>query len=204
MRAGVVHRRIFWTAGGVGGRRQRSRQILDPAARALSFLVRRPRDVVQVDRRESLDRLVHLVGERSRDVLEAAAIRLVIAHRTIVAAPPALQCVNNAAGLSAGSESPSHRAGPHRWAARTAHRLPCSSSARQLGASAEAARGYVRELRSKAPIAARCRSSAPEVLHVARSSTQRPACRSAGHGRRSGRTALALSHLRSCASSVSD
>ena len=91
MRAGVVHGRIFWTAGGVAGLRQRSRQILDPAARALSFLVRRPSDVVQVDRRESLDRLVHLVGERSRDVLEAAAIRLVIGHGTILAAPPVRQ-----------------------------------------------------------------------------------------------------------------
>ena len=105
MRAGGVHGRIFWTAGGVAGLRQRSRQILDPAARALSFLVRRPSDVVQVDRRESLDRLVHLVGERSRDLLEAAAIRLVIRHGTILAAPPALQCVNNAAGVSAGPES---------------------------------------------------------------------------------------------------
>src|SRR4051794_4818418 len=88
MRAGMVHRRIFWTAGGVAGRRQRSRQILDPAARALSFLVCRPSDLVQVERRESLDRLVHLVGERSRDVLEAAAIRLVIGHDTILAADP--------------------------------------------------------------------------------------------------------------------
>src|SRR4051794_20404006 len=88
MRAGMVHRRIFWTAGGVAGRRQRSRQILDPAARALSFLVCRPSELVQVERRESLDRLVHLVGERSRDVLEAAAIRLVIGHDTILAAPP--------------------------------------------------------------------------------------------------------------------
>ena len=33
-----------------------------------------------------------VVGERSRDVLEAAAIRLVIGHGTILAAPPALQC----------------------------------------------------------------------------------------------------------------
>ncbi len=102
MRAGVAHGRICWTAGGVAGVRQRSRQILDPAARALSFLVRRPSDVVQVDRRESLDRLVQLVGERSRDVLEAAAIRLVVGHGAILATPPALRCVNNAAGVVRG------------------------------------------------------------------------------------------------------
>src|SRR4051812_40124021 len=89
---------------GVGGLRQRSRQILDPAARALSFLVRRPSDVVQVERRESLNRLVHLVSERSREVLEAAAIWLVIGHDTILAAPPALRCVDNAAAASAGSQ----------------------------------------------------------------------------------------------------
>ena len=82
MRARMLHGRIFWTAGGIAGLRQRSRQMLDPVARALSFLARRPSDVVQVDRRESLDRLVHLVGKRSGDVLEAAAIRLVIGHRT--------------------------------------------------------------------------------------------------------------------------
>jgi hypothetical protein len=99
MRPGGVYGQIVWTAGGVAGLRQRSRHILDPAARALSFLVRRPSDVVQVDRRESLDRLVHLVGERSRYVLEAAAIRVVIGHGTILAAPPALQRVNKAAGV---------------------------------------------------------------------------------------------------------
>src|SRR5215212_4846311 len=105
MRAGVVHGRTIWTAGGGAGLGHRSRQILEPATRALSFLVRRQSDVVQVDRRESLDRLVHLVGERSGDVLEAPAIRLVIGHGPILAASPALQCVNDAAGVSAGSES---------------------------------------------------------------------------------------------------
>src|ERR671934_170510 len=94
--------RILWTLGGVAGLRQRARQTLDPAARALSFLVRRPSDVVQVDRREPLDRAVHLVGERSRDVLEAAAIRLVIRHGDILAASPALQCVVAAAGGGGG------------------------------------------------------------------------------------------------------
>jgi len=100
MWAGVVLGWIFWTAGGVAGLRERSREILDPSARALSLLVRRPSDVVQVDRREPLDRAVHLVGERSRDVLEAAAIRLVIGHSDILAASPALQCVDDAAGIS--------------------------------------------------------------------------------------------------------
>jgi hypothetical protein len=145
MRAGMVHRRIFWTADGVAGRRQRSRQILDPAARALSFLVRRPSDVVQVDRRESLDRVVQLVGERSRDVLEAAAIRLVIEHDTILAAPRALQCVNNAAAASAGSQSTD--------STRRSMSPGCSHSAATprdvrrlagLSASEEAARGHLR------------------------------------------------------------
>src|SRR3954452_15454662 len=105
MGAGVVHRRIFWTAGGVAGLRHRPRQILEPAASALGFLVRRTSDVVEVDRRESLDRLVHLVGKRSRDVLEAAAFRLLIGHGTILAAHPRSTAVNNAAGVSARSES---------------------------------------------------------------------------------------------------
>src|SRR3954447_22423274 len=105
MRTGVVHRRIFSAAGGVAGLRHRPRQILEPAARALSFLVRRSSDVVEVDRRESLDRLVHLVGERSRDVLEAAAFRLLSGHGTILAAHPRSTTVNNTAGVSAGSES---------------------------------------------------------------------------------------------------
>jgi len=103
MRPGVVHGRIFWTDGGVAGLRQRPGQILDPAARALSFLVRRPSDVVQVDRREPLDRPLHLVGDRSRDVLEATAIRLAIRHGTILAAPPALQRVNNALSAALGT-----------------------------------------------------------------------------------------------------
>jgi len=77
----MLHGRISWIAG----LRERSRQMLDPVARALSLLARRPGEVVQVDRRESLDRLVHLVGKRSGYVLEAAAIRLVIGHRAILA-----------------------------------------------------------------------------------------------------------------------
>src|SRR4051812_32945012 len=124
MRAGVVRGRIIWTAGGVAGLRQRSRQILDPAARALSFLVRRPSDVVEVDRRESLDRLVHVVGEGSRDVLEAAAIWLAIGHGTILAAPPRCSASTTRRGVSAGAESTSPRAGARRRAARRAHRLP--------------------------------------------------------------------------------
>ena len=98
----MVRGPIFWMHGSVAGLRQRPREILDPAARALRFLVRHPSDVVQVDRREPLDRPVHLVGERSRDVLEAAAIRLVIRHGDILAASPALQCVDGAAGVVSG------------------------------------------------------------------------------------------------------
>jgi hypothetical protein len=86
MRSGVVHGRSFRTRGGVAGLRQRPREVLDPAARALSFLVRRPSDVFQVDRREPLDRAAYFVGERSRDVLKVAAIRLVIRHGDILAA----------------------------------------------------------------------------------------------------------------------
>ena len=99
MRSGVVHGRIVRTGGGVAGLRQRPRQILDPAARALSFLVRRPSDVVQVDRRQPLDRAVDFVGERSRDVLEAAAIRFLIRHGDILAASPARQSDDDAAGV---------------------------------------------------------------------------------------------------------
>jgi hypothetical protein len=94
---------MFWMRGGVAGLRQRPRQILDPAARALSFLVRRPSDEVHVDRREPLDRAVHFVGQRSRDVLQAAAIRLAIRHGDILAASPALQCVDDPAGVVSGN-----------------------------------------------------------------------------------------------------
>jgi hypothetical protein len=99
MRPGAVHGLIFRTPGDVAARNQRPRQILDPAARLISFLVRRPSDAVQVDRRESLERAVHFVGERSRDVFEAAAIRLVISHGDILAASPALQRVDNPVGV---------------------------------------------------------------------------------------------------------
>jgi hypothetical protein len=79
--------------------RQRPRQILDPEARAVSFFVRRPSDVVRVDRREPLNRAVHFVGERSRDVLEAAAIWIVVGHGDILAASPR-SVVGDAAGIS--------------------------------------------------------------------------------------------------------
>jgi hypothetical protein len=85
---------------------------------------------------------VHLVGERSRDVLEAAAIRLVIRHGTILAASPAPQCVDDAAGVRGSDSTVSTRRStslgrfaqrmstPVKFHARRAPMIPVSTSLR--------------------------------------------------------------------------
>ena len=73
--------------------------------RAHSVGVRRPSAVVKADRRESLDRLVHFLGEGSRDVLGAAASWLVMGHGPRFAAPPHSRASITQRTLSAGNES---------------------------------------------------------------------------------------------------
>ena len=64
---------------------QPSAQIVDPSPRTLAFRARGSRNLVDIDLGEPLDRPPHLIGERPRDVLEAAAIRIIVTHGPIIA-----------------------------------------------------------------------------------------------------------------------
>ena len=67
-------------------------QLVDPLSRALAFRARGPRHLVEVDLGEPLDRPAHLVGQRPRDVLEAAAFRIRVTHGPMIAREPAPCC----------------------------------------------------------------------------------------------------------------
>src|SRR3954469_5951947 len=90
----IVARRGCWR-GAIGRRRpvlpraallaQPPAEVVDPLSRALAFRARGPRNLIEVDLGEPLDRSADLIGQRPCDVLEAAAFRIRLTHGTMIA-----------------------------------------------------------------------------------------------------------------------
>jgi hypothetical protein len=60
-------------------------ELFEPVLRAFGLRVRGARDLVDVDLREALDHATHFVCHGSCDVLEAAAIRILVTHEPMIA-----------------------------------------------------------------------------------------------------------------------
>src|SRR3954469_24820067 len=90
----IVARRGCWR-GAIGRRRpgvpraallgQPPAEVGGPLFRALAFRARDPRNLIEVDLREPLDRPADLLGQRPCDVLEAAAFRIRLTHGPMIA-----------------------------------------------------------------------------------------------------------------------
>jgi NAD(P)-dependent dehydrogenase (short-subunit alcohol dehydrogenase family) len=64
--------------------RRPARAAIGPGRRSIALRARGPGDLVEIDLGQALDRPAHFIGQRPRDVLKAAAFRIIVTHGPMI------------------------------------------------------------------------------------------------------------------------